>query len=138
MSDARTKALNTVRYLKLAEPAIARLTEERTLNVAGDTPEFDTWPATLIARTCLRAALENGCTRIQVHQGVHRKWKFDVMDLVKATRYMTGGVLNAPSESLPEFYATQSLLSLGATLDRARIQVAVSTAVSGKTPAAKE
>lgn len=116
---ADQKALNTVRYLKIAEPCIERLKHERTLNVSGDgeSTAFDRLPATVAARMALRVALENGCTTIRVHQGAHRKWDFDVMDLVKATRYMCGGRLQGPTTALPPNYATLSLLQAGSTLD---------------------
>lgn len=130
MSDPRIKALNTVRFLKITEPCIARLKEERTLNVAGENSAFDTLPATMAARMALRVALENGCTKIRVHQGAHKKWDFDVMDLVTATRYMCGGNLQGPSTALPSNYGTLAMLQSGSTLDTVTTSVSVPSTIT--------
>ena len=130
MPNARTKALNTVRFLKIAEPCIARLKEERTLNVAGENESWDRLPATIAARMALRVALENGCTKICVHQGALRKREFDVMDLVKATRYMCGGNLQGPSTALPPNYCTLSALQSGSILDVRSTSVAVPSTIT--------
>lgn len=140
MADARTKAANTVRYLRLPPSALERLRQERTLNVVGDSEGYNRWPPLLLARMALRAALENGCTTICVHQGVHTKRFYDVMGLVTATRAMTGGYLQAPTHDLPSNYATRSLQSMGGVFDTTRPQIAVPTTAPFpvKSPAGKE
>lgn len=139
MTDTRTKALNTVRFLKITEPCIARLKDERTLNVAGENASFNALPATMAARMALRVALENGCTTIRVHQGIHKKWDFDVMALITATRQMCGGTLQGPSTDLPSNYGTLAMLQSGSTLDTVTTSVAVpSTLTAFDAPASAD
>lgn len=125
MATTREDAMQTVRHLKIAEPRIARLREERTLNVVGERADFDTVPPFAAARMALRAALENGCTKITVHQGVHRSVDFDVMTLLQMTRAMNGGVLHGPTHALPADYATASHLAMGNVFETTRPSIAV-------------
>ena len=88
----KQKAFNTVKYLKLTNGEIRDLRHERTLNVELEGTQLY-WPAELVAQYCLRVALENGCTKVRVHQGIRRA-EFDVMQLVTFTRHLTiGGTL---------------------------------------------
>lgn len=123
---ADQKAINTVRYLKIAEPCIANLKAEKTLNVAGENPAFNDWPPVLVAKYCLRTALENGCTRITVHQGALRKTDFDVIQLVKWTRSQNSGYLPTSPHMLPSNLATAHMLNMGAELGVTKPHAAVS------------
>lgn len=138
MKTARERAVETVRHLKIAESSIARLREERTLNVIGERADFDTVPPFAAARMALRAALENGCTKITVHQGVHRSMDFDVMNLLEMTRAMNGGVLHGPTHALPADYATVSHLSMGNEFDTTRPSIAVPSTAPFPALAGKE
>lgn len=138
MKTSREQANSMVRHLKIAEPRIARLREERTLNVVGERADFDTVPPFAAARMALRAALENGCTKITVHQGAHRSVDFDVVTLLRMSKDMNGGVLHGPTHALPDDYATVSHLAMGNTFDTTRPSIAVPSTAPFPTSAGKE
>ena len=127
MLTAQEKARNTVNYLRLAPSRIARLKHEKTLNVI--VPKHaECWPSSVVATYCLRLALENACTRVRVHKGVHSKQEYDVMTLVKAARGLstTGQFLHRPTQKIvPANLATAGFASLGNILEATRPQVPV-------------
>lgn len=132
MATPREKALNTVKYLKIAPSRIGQLASNKTLHVTG-APSC--WPASVVAQHCLRVALENGCTRIRVYIGQHKKWEFDVMDLVMLSRqWHAGGHLAAPKmQVVPPDLATTGFNAVGSHLDTKETFVTVpsSPLVSG-------
>ena len=95
MPTTRQRAQNTVKYLRLTGGEVAGLRKEKTLNVEVQGAQLY-WPPHYVAQYCLRLALENGCTTIRVHQGVHRKREFDVMKLCTISRYLACGALSRP------------------------------------------
>lgn len=120
MTTTQQKALNTVRYLRLAPSRIARLRHERTMNIVLP-KEAEVWPSSVVAQYYLRLALENACTKIRVHKGVHSKQEYDVMTLVKVTRYLSlGGVLSRPKWNIPANFATAKFAAMGEVLDTTR------------------
>lgn len=124
MSDARTKALNTVRYLRLAPETIQGLRKEKRLSVEAP----PNWPPELVAQYAVRVALENECTTIRVTQGRHTVREFDVMALCTLTRTLTGGTLPRPKlRFVPQRLATMGFKRLGADLMpfKAESQIAV-------------
>lgn len=132
MATPREKALNTVKYLKIAPSRIANLAKNKTLHVTGAPTA---WPAPVVAQYCLRVALEQGCTKIAVYQGVHRKHEYDVMDLVTLSRqWHAGGHLATPNLSIvPADLATTGFRALGSFTDTKNTLVTVpsSPLVSG-------
>lgn len=103
----KQRALNTVRYLRLSTGEILDLRKEKTLNVEMQGTQLY-WPPEYVAQHCLRVALENGCTKIRVHQGVHRKTEYDVMTLCTVSRYLAVGNLSRPKLKLvPPKYVTK-------------------------------
>lgn len=122
MPTTREKALNTVKYLRIAPSRIARLRQERTLNAVLP-KDAECWPSSVVATYCLRLALENGCTRIRVIKGVHSKQEYDVMTLVKAARHLstTGRYLHRPTMArVPSNLATAGFERLGNILETTR------------------
>lgn len=126
MLTAQQKALNTVKYLRIAPSRIARLKHEKTLNVVLE-KDAACWPSTVVAQHYLRMALENACTRIRVVKGVHSRQEYDVMQLVKVTRQLTpGGYLSRPTmKRVPGNLATARFAALGEHLEATRPQVPV-------------
>ena len=127
MADHRTKARNTVNYLRIAPQSQRLLREERTLNV--EVPkEASMWPVSLIAQHCLRVALENGCTKIRILKGQHVRPEYDVMTLVQMCRKMSasGTYLAAPNmKKVPAHLATMGFARLGNRLETRRLVVPV-------------
>ena len=127
MADHRTKALNTVNYLRIDPRCQQKLREERLLVV--EVPkEAAVWPAERIAQHCLRVALENGCTRIRIEKGTHERPEFDVMQLVQLSRRLSasGTYLAAPRmKKVPANLATMGFARLGNRLETKRLVVPV-------------
>lgn len=127
------KAENTVRYLRIAEPCLADLKQNKRLVIDAPKP----WPPGVVAQYAMRVALENGCTSIRVRQGVHTVRDYDVMKLVTMTRHLTpGGFLPRPTmKFVPKHLATMGFKRLGATLDgfkgESQIAVPATIPVSG-------
>ena len=122
MLTAQQKALNTVKYLRIAPSRIARLKREKTLNVVLP-KDAECWPSSVVATYCLRLALENACTRIRVIKGVHSKREYDVMTLVKVARGLstTGRFLHRPTMArVPSDLATAGFARLGNILETTR------------------
>lgn len=132
MATPREKALNTVKYLKIAPSRIAKLASNKTLHVTG-APSV--WPAPVVAQYCLRVALENGCTTVRVYQGQHTKRDYDVMDLVTLSReWHAGGHLATPKMNIvPADLATTGFKAVGSFTDTKETLVTVpsSPLVSG-------
>ena len=127
MLSPKQRALNTVRYLRLSNGEILDLRKEKTLNVELEGTQLY-WPPEYVAQHCLRVALENGCTKVRVHQGVHRKTEYDVMTLCTVSRHLTiSGVLGRPRlKSVPPKYATRNrLLRFGEMVEPKRGYVSV-------------
>ena len=127
MADHRTKAKNTVNYLRIAPHSQRLLREERTLNV--EVPkEASMWPVTYCAQLSLRVALENGCTKVRVLKGQHVRAEYDVMDLVTLSRRMSasGRYLAAPTmKRVPANLATMGHARLGNRLETQRLVIPV-------------
>lgn len=127
MPDHRTKALNTVNYLRIAPQSIAKLREERTLHV--ELPkEAHHWPVSLAAGVALRVALENGCTKIRMYKGQHCRAEYDVMQLVSMCRKLSasGRYLATPKmKRVPANLATMGHARLGNRLETKRLVVPV-------------
>lgn len=134
MISARQRAMNTVKHFKISPGRIARLKDEKTLHVTG-APLV--WPADYVARYCMRVALENGCTKVSVHQGVRTPVEFDVMDLFTRSRQFTlTGELAVPQlKHVPPDLATKGFASVGSYTDEKKTLVVVPslTRVSGLT-----
>ena len=124
MATPREKALNTVKYLKIAPSSIDQLATNKTLHVTG-APSC--WPATVVAQYCLRVALEQGCTKIRVYIGQHKKRDYDVMDLVTLSRkWHAGGHLGTPKGLIvPKYLATEGMKALGSFTDTKETLVTV-------------
>jgi len=120
---AHDRALNTVRHLRLSEPQIADLRKEKTLFVTGAPLE---WPPVLVAQYVLRAALENGCTTIEVRQGVHRVRSFDTMRLFTWARMWRGGRPPTPKmKRIPPYIGTMKQAAVGNFLEARRPLIVV-------------
>lgn len=134
MISARQRAMNTVRHFRIAPSRIAKLRDEKTLHVTG-APTV--WPADYVAQYCKRVALENGCTRISVHQGTRTPVDFDVMELFTRSRQLTlTGELAVPTmKVVPPDLATKGFASVGSYTDEKKTFVVVPslTRVSGLT-----
>lgn len=135
MATPREKALNTVKYLKIAPSAIAQLAKGKTLHVTG-APLM--WSPTVVAQYCLRVALEQGCTTVRVYIGQYIKRDYDVMDLVTVSRaWHRGGHLTTPNmKVVPADLATKGFNALGSYTDTKETFVTVpsSPLVSSPTP----
>jgi len=132
MITTQQKALNTVQYLRIAPSRIARLKHEKTLNVVLP-KEAECWPSTVVAQHCVRLALENACTRIRVHKGVHSKQEYDVMTLCKVSRYLSpsGKFLHRPTmRHVPANLATAGFARLGGVLEATRPSAPVGLSLS--------
>jgi hypothetical protein len=135
MKTAREKALATCNHIRIAPGRIAKLRDEKTLHVTG-APAV--WPAEAVARYCMRVALENGCTKINVIQGQHRRREFDVMDLISYTRTLTldGNIAVPKMDVVPPDLATKGFAAVGSYTDAKKTLVTVpsQTLVSSPNP----
>lgn len=124
MPTPREKALATVKHFRIAPSRIAKLRDEKTLHVTG-APLV--WPADVVARYCMRVALENGCTKVSVHQGTRTPVEFDVMDLVTRSRALTmTGRMNVPKmKQVPADLATKGFAAVGSFTDEKKTLVTV-------------
>jgi hypothetical protein len=115
MLTHRERALNTVRHLKISEPQVADLRKEKTLFVTGAPSN---WPPVLVAQYALRTALENGCTVIEVQQGIHRRVTFDTMRLFTVARQWRGGRLpTVKMARVPRYIGTWKQAAVGNVLE---------------------
>ena len=127
MVDHRTKARNTVNYLRI-DPRCQRLLQQERLLVVEVPKEAVVWPSNRIAQHCVRVALENGCTRIRIEKGVHGRAEYDVMSLVTFSRRLSasGTYLAAPQmKKVPANLATMGFARLGNKLETRRLVVPV-------------
>ena len=127
MADHRTKAKNTVDYLRIHAHSQRLLREERTLHV--EIPqEANMWPVSLAATVAYRVALENGCTKIRMYKGQHCRAEYDVMKLTGLIRQLSasGTYLTAPHlKKVPANLATMGHARLGNRLETKRLVVPV-------------
>lgn len=141
MSQIREQARGILKGLVLPVP-----TRDRTLNVVfthkDAVPPFGhRCLCTIAANYAWRAAHENHCTRIVVHNGPSHKHAFDTIDFFKT--WVVGRLGWFPSVfsiagKTPRWLATTGHRALGNTFDVTRPTFTVPVAVSGGMPAAKE
>lgn len=132
---------NLVRRIAIHEPQVQGLSAERTLNVEGVPAKG--WPCPeargcfFVALYVLRAALENGCSTINVRRSPLHKHLFNVVDLLKYTARQRNGFLSRPKfkgkhggERMPPSYlATWKQRAAGNWLDEQHPVFSVATAI---------
>ena len=141
MSLIREQARGILRRLALPVPK-----RDRTLNVVltnkGAIPALgDRCLCTIAANYAWRAAHENHCTKIVVHNGPNHRHQFDTIDFFKAWVVKRLGWFPAVfsiNGKTPRWLATVGHRALGNELDVTRPTFTVPIAVSGSAPAAKE
>lgn len=126
-----TANFSPVREAGILEPQVLALSNERHLVITG-VPK--TWRCDAGARACyyiamyvLRAALENGCTTIEIRRGPHHRHLFQVLELIEAHRRygssnLRHGKITRPRfrRKTPPYWATWTHRSRGSVLDRLR------------------
>lgn len=133
------------KYIQLARECLAPIprASEKLLVIEGfphDWPCSDkpgmrgTWsPCFLYAKYFIRIALENGCTHIEIHKGVHHRHRFDVGTLLMQIKRELGGKLPRPRHhpTLLKSISTRGQRARGNWTDTLNGSIAVPVSISG-------